>query len=75
MAAPFFAVMKFFPKWKYHREQEARVVNDAAAEAALGAGWVDSPALFDAASGSQDEPLRLPVSIDPAPSKTKGKRR
>lgn len=30
-----------FPKWKYHRTETARVVNDADEEDALGDGWFD----------------------------------
>lgn len=37
-----------FPKWKYHASEEARIVKSAEAEAALGAGWVDSPAEVEA---------------------------
>ena len=35
-----------FPKWKYHREKKAVVVNSAEEEKALGPGWADSPADF-----------------------------
>lgn len=37
-------VFQAFPKWKYHADQGARVVESKEAEEALGAGWVDSPA-------------------------------
>jgi len=45
-----------FPKWKYHAEKEARIVGSKEAEAALGDGWVDSPADI-VASGSDDSEL------------------
>lgn len=37
-----------YPKWKYHPEQGSITVADAAAEKALGAGWVDTPEAFPA---------------------------
>lgn len=36
-----------FPKWKYHRTKEAELVQDAAAEKALGRGWGDAPFAHD----------------------------
>lgn len=36
--------MPQYPKYKYHAELEPEIVHDEAAEAALGAGWEDSPA-------------------------------
>lgn len=35
--------MSEFPKWKYHENRESKIVNDAEAEAALGAKWFDTP--------------------------------
>ena len=32
-----------YPKWKFHISKPALIVNDAAAEAALGEGWYDHP--------------------------------
>lgn len=32
-----------FPKWKYHRSEPARIVEDAVQESALGQGWADAP--------------------------------
>ena len=32
-----------FPKWKYHRDHKAKVVQNAEEEAALGSGWYDTP--------------------------------
>ena len=40
--------MIHFPKWKYHKEKKAVVVNSAEEEEALGKGWADSPADFQA---------------------------
>jgi hypothetical protein len=36
-----------YPKWLYHAEKEAVIVPDEAAHKALGAGWVESPALCE----------------------------
>ena len=36
-----------YPKWLYHAEKEARIVQDEAAHKALGAEWVESPAAFE----------------------------
>lgn len=44
---PFFSYMTFYPSWRYHRTEPARIVNDPAEEEALGAGWTDTPAAFD----------------------------
>ena len=40
--------MIHFPKWKYHKDKDAVVVNSAEEEKALGPGWADSPAAFQA---------------------------
>ena len=40
--------MIHFPKWKYHKTKKAVVVNSAEEEEALGSGWADSPAAFQA---------------------------
>ena len=50
-----------FPKWKYHRELPARIVDNAEQEAALGNGWADTPAAFaepavEAAAETQTAP-------------------
>jgi hypothetical protein len=36
-------VYQEFPKWKYHPKHEAKIVQNAAEEKALGRGWVDRP--------------------------------
>lgn len=41
-----------FPKWKYHAEHAACVVEDADAEKDLGKGWFDTPA----EAGDGEEP-------------------
>lgn len=46
-----------FPKWKYHAEKEAVIVESSDAEAALGAGWADSPAELDSDSGDSNDAL------------------
>ena len=35
-----------YPKWKYHAEIEARIVQSEAEEKALGSDWGNSPADF-----------------------------
>ena len=40
--------MNTHPKWKYHRTAPAKIVEHAEEEAALGSGWVDSPAHLEA---------------------------
>lgn len=44
-----------YPKWKYHAEKSAVVVDSAEAEKALGDGWAESPADFEKSSESQVE--------------------
>lgn len=36
--------IKQYPKWVYHKEHKAKIVNDQAEHEALAEGWVDSPA-------------------------------
>lgn len=33
----------YYPTWRYHKEREPVVVNDAEADEALGKGWADRP--------------------------------
>lgn len=35
-----------YPKWKYHPEKEAVVIESIQEEKELGPGWFDSPAAF-----------------------------
>jgi hypothetical protein len=35
-----------FPCWRYHRTEEARIVDNLAELEALGEGWADTPAAF-----------------------------
>ena len=44
---------QYYPKWKYHATQPARIVASPEAETALGDGWVDSPA--DVPTADSDE--------------------
>lgn len=62
-----------FPKWKYHFSKPACMVNDPHEEAALGEGWVDSPAYVKAPEPPAAEPE--PVVFEaPATPKKKSKR-
>jgi hypothetical protein len=36
-------VYQEFPKWKYHPKHDAKIVQNAEEEKALGRGWVDRP--------------------------------
>lgn len=47
-----------YPRWRYHQEKEARIVYSAEQDAALGQGWVDSPADF--------KPIEAPAPIGAA---------
>ena len=50
--------MSSYPKWLYHSEKEPRVVADVAAHQALGAGWVESPALLELKPKTEKKPGR-----------------
>lgn len=51
------------PKWKYGAGGASVLVADEAAEAALGAGWYDSPALVpDASTHDDSSPFIVEVS-------------
>lgn len=45
-----------YPKWLYHREESPKVVNDPDEHEALGAGWEESPAAFEAEEESELTP-------------------
>ena len=45
-----------FPSWRYHATEQPRIVNDEAEDKALGKGWADSPAKFDAEPTAHDGP-------------------
>lgn len=47
-----------YPKWLYHREESPQVVNDPDEHEALGAGWEESPAAFEAEEESESEAKR-----------------
>lgn len=51
-------VFQPYPKWKYHPTMQPVQVHSAAAELALGDGWVDNPGEFAPDTG--------PEAIDPA---------
>jgi hypothetical protein len=48
-----------FPKWKYHREGEGRIVANRDEELSLGADWYDTPAeaqkALEAGSETQEQ--------------------
>lgn len=47
-----------FPKWRYHATKSALIVDDKAAEEALGLGWYDTPAEAAANAEPEDEPAK-----------------
>lgn len=55
-----------YPAWRFHPEHDARIVDDAKADAALGPGWVDTPAklLPDAVT---PPPVVAPPPVAPPP--------
>lgn len=53
-----------FPKWKYHATESARIVHSRAEEAALGDGWMNSPAELQAIyPGLRPEEAILPNTL------------
>lgn len=58
--------MLHFPSWRYHATLPARVVANPEDDAALGAGWFDSPvaAAQAAADAAKAEAEKLPASLD-----------
>lgn len=52
--------MTAYPKWKYHAALAPRVVGDPDEEAALGAGWADTPAAFAEPAPDEREPELAP---------------
>ena len=60
---------KSHPKWKYHKTQEARIVQTAADEAALGPDWKDTPAAF-----IEVAPVVAPTITDAQAAEIYGKR-
>jgi hypothetical protein len=57
-----------FPKWKYHGELPARIVNDPEQEAALGDGWVDHPDSLPTDAAPEES---APVTQKPARNRAK----
>jgi hypothetical protein len=48
---------KEYPKWKYHWNGKAVKVKNAHEEAALGGGWANTPAAFNAYKGPRQAPV------------------
>lgn len=57
-----------YPKWRYHRTLQARIVESEEEDKALGKGWEDTPAAFD-----EPEPEPEPEVKEPR-GKSKGKK-
>lgn len=63
-----------FPKWKYHAEKEALVVDSELEEQALGEGWRDSPADF-AQEVSAEKPQDKLAESEEKPAEPKKSRK
>lgn len=50
-----------YPSWRYHADFEPCIVADEQEDAALGPGWVDSPAKVSAPPEPQPEPAAPPA--------------
>lgn len=48
-----------FPKWVYHRELPARIVQNLAQWAGLGSAWEETPAAFTAAPVAPEPPQEV----------------
>lgn len=59
---------EYAPKWLYHKDKGAVLLNSEAEEKALGSGWVDSPAGFKKAEKVGEKPSQEP---EKAPKKAK----
>jgi hypothetical protein len=57
----------YYPSWRYHRTEAARIVQNAADDAALGDAWVCSPREFAAQDAA-------PVAAEPVPDEAPKKR-
>lgn len=59
--------MSSYPKWLYHPGKAPVVVEDEAAHKALGAGWVETPAIAVKAPEPTKAPEPLGGLLPPAP--------
>jgi hypothetical protein len=55
-----------FPKWKYHATKPAKIVHSSTEEAALGGGWVNSPAHVADPAHMSPEPAPAPKTEEKA---------
>lgn len=58
-----------YPKYKYHAEKAAVIVNDEEQEAELGEGWADSPADHGIITQPSEEQARQIAADDAAKNK------
>jgi hypothetical protein len=62
-----------FPSWRYHRNLEAKIVQNEAEANALGDGWAMSPAHFESEAEPESN-FKLTTDVDiPKPQKKKSK--
>jgi len=62
-----------YPKWLYHSEKPATLVQDEAAHKALGPGWYESPAECPPPKTEPKARPPIPVEIVRAPAAPEGK--
>lgn len=61
-----------YPKWLYHAEHEARIVDGEEAHEALGPGWEESPA--DLKPRAPEPEQQSPFDVIPQPRRRGGGR-
>jgi hypothetical protein len=54
--------MQQYPKYLYHRTEAPVIVQDPAEQAALGAGWAETPAAFDVEALQGEQTPEITVS-------------
>lgn len=60
-----------YPSWRYHATMPACIVHDPEAEAALGPGWCDSPAVDvpqDVVKADEPDAVEVPIEAHVAPA-------
>lgn len=68
MSTPVGYVKQFYPSYRWHPTEPARLIADAEADAALDAAWVDTPAKLMVAHPDR-APIEMPEPLaDPAPA-------
>lgn len=58
--------MDEYPRWRYHATEKPKLVNDPVEDEALGDGWADTPAAFEAKPEPEPKPEPKPKKAKPA---------